>query len=298
MLPYVPQIGVFGKTGAGKSSLCNLFAGREVCAISAVEACTREKQEVTLTVEGQDIVLLDVPGVGENGERDKEYRDLYESLLPNLDLVLWILKADERAYADDEKFYFRLVKCHQEQGKPVFMVLSQSDKMEPALEWNEEAGQPSPTQAQRIDQKRLSVAGYFGLPLKQVVPVAVPGSYGLEILKSSILGMLPQQKKVTENRGAFEIPSEREKRYAKIRAYQETPVYQERLELYKRKNAERAQAIEARKQKRLDSVQINLLHHQKIWQQCQEAEKLANYTGLKRVLYKKYLDTKKSFQKE
>lgn len=38
---YEPVIGIMGKTGAGKSSLCNaLFAG-EVSPVSDIAACTR-----------------------------------------------------------------------------------------------------------------------------------------------------------------------------------------------------------------------------------------------------------------
>lgn len=38
ILGYEPRVGVFGKTGAGKSSLCNALFGAEVSAISDVAA--------------------------------------------------------------------------------------------------------------------------------------------------------------------------------------------------------------------------------------------------------------------
>ena len=91
ILNYEPRIGVFGKTGAGKSSLCNALFGQDVCPIGDVEACTRNPQEVFLNMDEKGIKLVDVPGVGESQERDKEYGELYASLLPELDVVLWLL---------------------------------------------------------------------------------------------------------------------------------------------------------------------------------------------------------------
>lgn len=198
VLNYEPRIGVFGKTGAGKSSLCNALFGQDICEISDVEACTRSEQEITLGIgKNKGIKLIDVPGVGESSERDTEYGELYAKLLPELDVVLWVLKGDDRAYASDENFYKNLVKPHLDQGKPFFFVLNQVDKIEPFREWREDTHEPGSDQFVNIDKKVQSVAAMFGVPTSKVIPVSAAEKYNLTKLVDEMVYALPKEKMVT-----------------------------------------------------------------------------------------------------
>jgi small GTP-binding protein len=204
VLSYEPLVGVFGKTGAGKSSLCNAVFGQDICPISDVGACTRQAQEVKLGIGQKGMKLLDVPGVGESTARDDEYDRLYQQLLPKLDLVLWVIKADDRALASDEGFYKRLVKPYMEAGKPFFIVLNQVDKVEPFREWDEQVRHPGPKQAANIEEKRRNVAGFFGLPLEQVLAVSANERYGLVELVDRVIHALPKDKRVAVLREVVE----------------------------------------------------------------------------------------------
>lgn len=197
IINYEPRIGVFGKTGVGKSSLCNALFGTDICPISDVEACTRNTQEVLLKMGGNGIKLLDVPGVGESTARDEEYGKLYAKLLPELDLVLWLIKSDDRALASDENFYKNVVRPHIDEGKPFFLVLNQVDKIEPFREWDEDKHEPGPRQFQNIHRKIDDVAKFFDIAPSKVIPVSANEKYNLTKLVDEFVRALPSDKKIT-----------------------------------------------------------------------------------------------------
>jgi|AGFS01.1.fsa_nt_gi Putative threonine efflux protein len=60
---YEPVIGIMGKTGSGKSSLCNALFQQP---ISDVQGCTREPLRFSFDVGGCRMTLADLPGAGES----------------------------------------------------------------------------------------------------------------------------------------------------------------------------------------------------------------------------------------
>lgn len=194
---YVPKVGILGKTGAGKSSLCNALFGKNVAEISDVAACTREPQRILLALSedtGGGIVLVDVPGVGESNERDEEYSELYKKLLPELDLVLWVIKADDRALSVDQEIFKTCVEPHGQECRLVF-VLNQVDKIEPSREWNDSTHQPSPKQQENIREKAELVANTFGINTSEICAVSANENFGLVALVEHIVDVLPNEKK-------------------------------------------------------------------------------------------------------
>lgn len=196
ILEYEPRVGIFGKTGVGKSSLCNALFGKDICEISNVEACTRDVKEVMLGL-GKGIKLIDVPGVGESVVRDKEYADLYSKLLPELDVVLWLIKADDRAYTSDETFYKNILMPHLDKGKVFFFVLNQVDKIEPFREWDIENHEPGLNQFHNIHRKIENVASIFNVAPSKIIPVSANEKYNMTKLINEIVYVLPKEKKVT-----------------------------------------------------------------------------------------------------
>ena len=183
---YEPVIGIMGKTGSGKSSLCNaLFAG-EVSPVSDVTACTREPLRFRLKVGERYMTIVDLPGVGENSARDTEYAALYREQLPRLDLVLWLIKADDRALAVDEHFYHQVIG--EVYRHKVLFVISQSDKAEPTSV----NGQLSTAQKQNVSRKICLLHELFQ-PVHPVCAVSVRLQWGLRVMAERMIKCLPRE---------------------------------------------------------------------------------------------------------
>lgn len=183
---YEPAIGIMGKTGAGKSSLCNaLFAG-EVSPVSDVAACTREPLRFRLQVGERFMTLVDLPGVGESGARDNEYAALYRDQLPRLDLVLWLIKADDRALVTDEHFYQQVIG--EAYRHKVLFVISQSDKAEPGS-----GGDKLSTEQKQNISRKICLLHELFQPVHPVCAISVRLQWGVRVMAEQMIKCLPRE---------------------------------------------------------------------------------------------------------
>lgn len=204
---YTPRVAIFGVTGVGKSSLCNALFGQEIAKISDVAAGTRAPQEIKLTTGSgkEGITLIDVPGLGETEERDKEYLKLYESLVinGNIDLILWIIKADDRAYAISQNAYNRILKPNLK-NCPVLFVINQVDKIEPLFDWDQNKNVPGPKKQANINLKVDEVSKAFNVSKRKIVTTSAMAKYNLSTVMEAIVDILPNEKKFSAYREAKE----------------------------------------------------------------------------------------------
>ncbi|TNL02406.1 hypothetical protein CYD30_26945 [Kosakonia cowanii] len=186
---YEPVIGIMGKTGTGKSSLCNALFQGEVTPVSNVDSCTRDVLRFRLRNGDHSLMIIDLPGVGESEQRDEEYTALYRRILPELDLVLWVIKADDRALSVDEHFYRKVMLAYQHR---VLFVVNQADKAEPCHQWNTTSNTPSHGQQSTIEAKRSAVQQLF-LPHHPVCVVSARTGWGLDAVVETMMRSLPDR---------------------------------------------------------------------------------------------------------
>ena len=191
---YTPNIGILGKTGVGKSSLCNALFGEKIAKIDDVEACTRNVQEILLKTAGnKGLNLFDVPGVGETEARDQEYANLYNSLLPKLDLIIWVISVNDRAYETDLRFYNTLLKPRL--GKvPFLIVINKAELMTPTHQYYESSPRKLSTeQTANIEAKKRDVYNKFNIPMDRIIEVSANEEINLAKLVVKMLALLPPE---------------------------------------------------------------------------------------------------------
>ncbi|HID4042721.1 TPA: GTPase family protein [Klebsiella pneumoniae] len=183
---YEPVVGIMGKTGTGKSSLCNtLFAG-DISPVSDVAACTRKPLQFRLQVGKRFMTIMDLPGVGESELRDAEYAALYREQLPRLDLLLWLIKADDRALAVDEHFYREVIG--EAYRHKVLFVISQSDKVEPTC-----GGEKLSTEQKQNISRKICLLHELFQPVNPVCAVSVRLQWGLRVMAERMIRCLPRE---------------------------------------------------------------------------------------------------------
>ncbi|WP_242506420.1 GTPase family protein [Serratia proteamaculans] len=119
------------------------------------------------------------------------YSRLYRHWLNKLDLIVWVLKADDRAWNDDIRCYRQLVSHGADPARFIF-VLNQADKIEPCREWDVINHQPSLHQQKNLQEKVAQVNAVFS-PAHPVLAVSAPEGFNISLWVEALITALPDK---------------------------------------------------------------------------------------------------------
>lgn len=151
-----PRFAFIGETGVGKSSTLNaLFnAGLEV---SHIEACTQIARGIEVSfdeVKGINgaLIAYDMPGLGESRLKQREHIALYEKILKEVDVALWILDGQNRQIASVQEYLEdELQSINPELLERMVIALNKVDLVYPGeTDWHPLANLPSEEQEENI----------------------------------------------------------------------------------------------------------------------------------------------------
>lgn len=181
---YVKMIIFAGKSGYGKSTTINSFFGKRVLETSDVSACTRVCQCLEFHVGNNHwLSLADLPGVGENLERDNEYFKLYSEFFEYASAIVHVLRADTRDYSIDEHMTTRLLNTKKIKRKVIY-ALGQCDKIEPIN--RNISPTPSLDQLKNVSLKSREIMDKFS-PMNPVVPYSAETGWNMSLLSDEVV---------------------------------------------------------------------------------------------------------------
>lgn len=200
-----PQIAIIGFCGVGKSSTLNaLFnAGRPT---SDVEACTKEATAVSGDIEPYigskgTIEIYDMPGLGEDIDKDPEYYEIYADVLPKVDAIIWTFNASDRVMAPMQQAINKLVRIiGYEFVDKILFAVNKADTAAPGeSDWNKQFNIPSPVQQKNL----VDMENYIREKVKRVIPkwngpivsYSAKYRYHLDELMTAMVEVMPKERK-------------------------------------------------------------------------------------------------------
>lgn len=211
-----PQIAIIGKAGVGKSTTINsLFSVKDfVIDVINIDASDGEngnnlvndintgtvraiRKRFRLT-NGTCLDIIDMPGLGDDIEKDKEHEIIYRSILPSCDVILYIMESEDRSYSEDQRILRDVViPCCEDVRRRIVIAINKVDQIgeKDGILWDTRINQPLPEQKELIEtkledvQKRFS--SEFGVSKDHIVCYSGLKRYHLNDLLLALIKVNP-----------------------------------------------------------------------------------------------------------
>lgn len=212
-----PTIALYGRTGAGKSSIINALLGRREALTGEARAVTMAPDVFEYDRDGWKLRLIDSRGVGDDLGDAAFHQAVAHVVKHEIDVLLFVVPANDRAYVEEDlKFLRSLTATHKRQHEtelPTILVLNKIDLVNPVDEWSppysfeidqpSEDGPPGSLRRLKADNLRDCLRERLETyqPVTRLVPVCADWNevrdrtYNVSALAQAIYEVLPESSK-------------------------------------------------------------------------------------------------------
>ena len=122
------RVSIMGKPNAGKSTLINAIAGKDISIVSHIPGTTRDTVDAEIDKFGTHLIFTDTAGIRRKGKvtEDVEYYSVNRAIstIEEADVVILLISAEEDVSDQDKKIASLIV----DRGKPIILAINKSDK--------------------------------------------------------------------------------------------------------------------------------------------------------------------------
>ncbi len=163
------RLAILGKPNAGKSTLVNALAKKDISLVSPIPGTTRDTIEARFMFEDQEMEIIDTAGIRRRKKvnEDVEYYSVNRAInsIKTADVVILVVSAPEGLSDQDKKIAALVVK----EGKGVILALNKWDLLE--------------KQGNQVNAVKDRIRFLFpALDFAPIVPMSAACSEGLDVL--------------------------------------------------------------------------------------------------------------------
>lgn len=181
---YSLQIMFIGKTGYGKSTTLNRLVGKDVFDTSDVSVCTKDLYTSMYRINRNIpsfLMISDLPGIGETNYADQHYFDWYKEMFEKSNVVVYVLRADQRDFAVDEQIINSMFSTSEDKKK-LLLAINYADKIEPV---NRKAGL-SYIQLENLEKRMADVSRIFNISKDNILYYSAADEINVDVLEKKM----------------------------------------------------------------------------------------------------------------
>lgn len=158
-----PKVAVIGKSGVGKTTTINSLFDVEWHTSENITGTMDAQKETFQLKGGGKLTVIDMPGLGDSITNDAKFMEIYQSVLPDVDVIFYIIQADDRGLGEDERIIKEVLKCGKDFDKKFVIGINKVDLLgeNEGLEWDDLSNLPLKKQKALIERKCADISKHL-----------------------------------------------------------------------------------------------------------------------------------------